>query len=292
MGNEIALPYVPIDPRIDKHPKTRKLLRLLGVADDPDAHMHVVRFLMAVGNLYPGGHLGSLDPEEIADMARWRGDATKFAAAMCDAGWLLIGVGGYVVVGWEDYGGRVHAKRVAFREKQSENRRKGWGKKAKPSGTTDDQNLPDSTKSIPNETKTSEGEGEVKGECKGEEKQLLTVRVENLWIGAVSTTSQVEQIASQEGWGIQLGPNEVKAARKALSRGPVPSDIVNAAITKTHDTAPDKPLLYFLGTVAGMLDDIAKGRGPPAGQSHLSRKGQDIAKALANSDPNMFVFDR
>lgn len=124
--SELSLPYVPIDPRIETHPKTRKFLRVLGKADDQFAHMHVVKFLMEVGKHHPDGNLGKLEPEDIADMARWSGDAMKFTAALCDSGWLLFGNGGYVVVGWDDYGGRVHAARQVFKDERKRSAHRRW----------------------------------------------------------------------------------------------------------------------------------------------------------------------
>lgn len=121
MGKILALPYVPIAPDIREHPKTRRFLRALGIADDPRGHNYVTDFLLAVGRRYPDGKLGPLEPADLADMAFWSGDATKFAAALVDCGWLLLGTGGYVVVGWEDYGGRVLERRNRWRkEKQSQ----------------------------------------------------------------------------------------------------------------------------------------------------------------------------
>lgn len=242
MGNEIALPYVPIDPRIDKHPKTRKLLRLLGLLDDPDAHMFVVRLLMAVGNLYPDGNLGNLDHEEIADMARWRGDAPKFVAALCDSGWLLFGTGGYVVVGWGDYGGRVHAKRVAFREKQSANQRKRWENQKESVATNAHQTIPKDTKPIPNDTKSSEGEGEGEGEG-----ELTTITSQAL--EKPLGDEQVIAVGECRGWR-RPRIHELDRLRKIQAQRPVTNaEAIEAAEITQQASVPG--FAYFVGVLEG-----------------------------------------
>lgn len=192
MASELALPYVPIDPRIERHPKTRKFLRLLGLSDDPFAHMHVVKFLMEVGELHPDGSLGNIDPEDIADMARWRGDAKIFTDAMCDAGWLMFGEGGYVVVGWDDYGGQVYLKRVEFRDAKRDAANVRWHQEGKHNNQISDdcplcrRNAPppapmqNDAQPMQNDAPAfsayakhaeGEGEGEPKGEPKPKEKK-------------------------------------------------------------------------------------------------------------------------
>lgn len=94
--------------------------------------------------------------------------------------------------------------------------------------------------------------------------------------GGVATTRDVEQLASANGWAVQLGPPEIKAARRALARGPVPPDIVGAAVRRTEETKPDKPLLYFLGTVAGMVDDLHRGRAPPRASRAVNKQDQSF----------------
>lgn len=131
MANELPLPYVPIDPNIESHPKTRRFIRAIGRVGDPFAHMHVVAFLLSAGRHHPDGHLGMLEDEDLADMALWTGDATAFAGALSASGWIDKDRDGYFVRGWEDYGGQVYAKRVAFRERQAKNGSKG-GRPRKP----------------------------------------------------------------------------------------------------------------------------------------------------------------
>jgi hypothetical protein len=88
--------------------------------------MHLIFFLLAVGKHHPSGKLGTMDDDDLADMGKWSGDAGLFADALRTSGWLQIGEGGYWVVGWEEYGGRVYAARETHRKEKLQAINKRW----------------------------------------------------------------------------------------------------------------------------------------------------------------------
>jgi hypothetical protein len=209
MPAELPLPYVPIKPDIREHPKTRKFLRALGKGDDRLAHIHVIEFLLAVGRLHPNGKLGRLEDEDLAEMGLWPGDPKAFAEALVRSGWVLIGDGGYVVVGWEEYGGRVLAEREQWRERQ---RRRRESKKSPGPLPDSDVTHGDVTVTSPGDPVTSAGGHVLK--VKGEGEDLVVVgahaprRIEDIEGDSTERCISVSALnrACEQSWAKSIPP--------------------------------------------------------------------------------------
>lgn len=104
--------WIESHQELGRHPKTRKLARMLGVSI-PTAigHLHLL-WWWAV-DYAPDGALGRFDPADIADATMWEGDPAQLVTALRDAGWLDDTDGGPQIHDWADYAGRLLERRRA-----------------------------------------------------------------------------------------------------------------------------------------------------------------------------------
>lgn len=98
-----------------RHPKTKKLARLLAVSV-PTAigHLHGIWYWAL--DFAQDGDLRRYDPEEIADAALWEGEPGRFIEALVAAGYLDQTDNGLAIHDWYDYAGRLIEQREARRE--------------------------------------------------------------------------------------------------------------------------------------------------------------------------------
>lgn len=88
-----------------RHPKTKKLARLLGVSvPTVVGHLHGIWYWAL--DFAQDGDLHQYDPEEIADAALWEGDPGQFIEALVAAGYLDQTDDGLSLHDWYDYAGR------------------------------------------------------------------------------------------------------------------------------------------------------------------------------------------
>ena len=89
-----------------RHPKTKKLARLLAVSV-PTAigHLHGIWYWAL--DFAQDGDLRRYDPEEIADAALWEGEPGRFIEALVAAGYLDQTDNGLTIHDWYDYAGRL-----------------------------------------------------------------------------------------------------------------------------------------------------------------------------------------
>jgi hypothetical protein len=100
------MPWIESHTTIGRHPKTRRLCRLLGV-DLPAAVGHLHLFWHWVLEFAEDGSLAGFTAEDIADAAYWEGNPQQFVEALIAAG-FLDDRGGYLAVhDWLDYAGRL-----------------------------------------------------------------------------------------------------------------------------------------------------------------------------------------
>jgi len=126
------VPYIESHQELGRHPKTKRLARLLGVSL-PCAVGHLQFLWWWAMDYAQDGDLTKFDAFDIADAAGWEGDAEQFLSALIQCG---IGEGaGFVerhtdgsvrLHDWDQYGGKLfeerrkNAQRVAsHRSKQS-----------------------------------------------------------------------------------------------------------------------------------------------------------------------------
>ena len=107
--------WIESHQEIWRHPKTKKLARLLGVSV-PTAvgHLHGIWYWAL--DFAQDGDLRQYDPEEIADAALWEGDPRQFVEALVTAGYLDQTDDGLSLHDWYDYAGRLMEQREARRE--------------------------------------------------------------------------------------------------------------------------------------------------------------------------------
>lgn len=116
MGKERPLDYVPVYASIRRHKKTRRLTRALGDFHGK-AYWYLIELFLELADEYPNGILPpGFEPEDIADICGWDGDADVFVEALTASGWLQHETdGSWSVINWEEYGGKVLRRRASER---------------------------------------------------------------------------------------------------------------------------------------------------------------------------------
>lgn len=109
--------WIESHQEIWRHPKTKKLARLLAVSV-PTAVGHLHGLWYWALDFAQDGALGQYDPEELADAAMWEGDPRQFVEALVAAGYLdKAGESGALTLhDWYDYAGRLMEQREAKKE--------------------------------------------------------------------------------------------------------------------------------------------------------------------------------
>ncbi len=117
--------YIESHQELGRHPKTKRLARLLSVSL-PCAVGHLQFLWWWAMDYAQDGHLAKFDAYDIADAAGWEGDAEAFLEALICCG--IGGGAGFVerdeygaiwLHDWQDYGGKLFAERKKNAEKQA-----------------------------------------------------------------------------------------------------------------------------------------------------------------------------
>ena len=128
MKQELALPYVPIDPMMETLEETRRFVRAVP-REMRRRHtwLGAVSFLLDCGKHKVDGVLGpsgSVTDEDLADMGSWDDDPKAFAQAL-RAGGFIADIDGVLRIPlelWKRFGGRVLTKREEWRQQKFEQR--------------------------------------------------------------------------------------------------------------------------------------------------------------------------
>ena len=115
-----------------RHPKTKKLARLLGVSV-PTAVGHLHGLWYWALDFADAGAVGQFDAEEIADAVMWDGEPQKLVEALEKSGFLDRNEEGVFIHDWRDYAGHFAQMREVKREqarirKQRQREREREGK--------------------------------------------------------------------------------------------------------------------------------------------------------------------
>lgn len=131
----VHVAWIESHQELGRHPKTRKLARLLGVTV-PTAVGHLHFLWWWALDFAQDGDLTRYDPEEIAFGAMWEEDATQFLQALVNAGFLDFDeeTNGYKLHDWDEYAGRLIERRNADAERKRKARE--TAKKRDSSGTS------------------------------------------------------------------------------------------------------------------------------------------------------------
>src|SRR5260221_11352973 len=103
--------YIESHQTLGRHPKTRKLTRLLGV-NVPQAVGHLHLLWHWALDYAEDGSLARYESPDIAEAVMWEGEPRKFIDAMISAGFLDVDEDGNLHIhDWLDYSGRLIEKR-------------------------------------------------------------------------------------------------------------------------------------------------------------------------------------
>lgn len=98
-----------------RHPKTKKLARLLGISL-PTAVGHLHGLWYWAIDFAKDGDLTRYEPEEIADAVLWEREAAAFLDALVTAGYADRNDQGIHLHDWDEYAGKLLDQRVMQRE--------------------------------------------------------------------------------------------------------------------------------------------------------------------------------
>lgn len=109
--------WIESHQELGRHPKTRKLARLLAISV-PAAigHLHLLWWWAL--DYAQDGDLSKYDPEDIADAVMWDGDAQELCEALIKAGFLDQYESGLRIHDWADYTSKLQE----HREKRARNK--------------------------------------------------------------------------------------------------------------------------------------------------------------------------
>ena len=106
-----------------KHPKTKKLIRRLGVSSPTVVgHLHMLWWWAM--DYAQDGDISRFDAEDIADAVEWDGPADVLVTALIESGFIDKEVDGLKIHDWYDYAGRLMEKREQNKERKRRSRKK------------------------------------------------------------------------------------------------------------------------------------------------------------------------
>ncbi|WP_342419835.1 hypothetical protein [Paenibacillus sp. FSL H8-0168] len=109
----------------DRHPKTRKLCRKLGIST-PAAVGHLHMFWWWAMDFAQDGDISRYGPDDIADAIEWEGDSEQLYSALVEAGFIDETETGHEIHDWYAYAGRLieTRKKDADRKRRDREKRK------------------------------------------------------------------------------------------------------------------------------------------------------------------------
>jgi hypothetical protein len=103
--------WIKSDIDLETHPKTRRLMRELGVGLAPAiGHLHL--FWWWVARYAPDGDLSRFEPGDIEDAAQWTGPDGSWLRALCSAGFVDVDNDVLSVHDWCEHGGLLFERRA------------------------------------------------------------------------------------------------------------------------------------------------------------------------------------
>lgn len=113
--------WIESHQELARHPKTKKLARLLGVSL-PAAVGHLHFLWWWAMDYAQDGDLSRYDAYDIADACGWEGDPEKILSALIESGFIDQTEEGLFIHDWDDYAGRLIEKRKANTERKRKSR--------------------------------------------------------------------------------------------------------------------------------------------------------------------------
>lgn len=109
--------WIESHQEVGRHPKTKKLARLLGVSL-PAAVGHLHYLWWWALDFAQDGLLDKYDAEDIADALQWDGDANQLVEALISSGYIDDTEDGLVVHDWAEYAGKLLERRAKDRARK------------------------------------------------------------------------------------------------------------------------------------------------------------------------------
>ena len=113
--------WIESHQELARHPKTKKLARLLGVSL-PAAVGHLHFLWWWAMDYAQDGDLSRYDEADIADACGWDGDPAVMVRALVDSGFLDSTDDGLTIHDWHEYAGRLIEKREQNKERKKKSR--------------------------------------------------------------------------------------------------------------------------------------------------------------------------
>ena len=101
------MPWIKVEDSILDHPKLKRFARKLGISDPIQAMGYLVALWLWCMSYAKNGDLSRYEEDEIAEGARWRGDAALFMDALRSAGWLDGEAACFAIHDWDLFGGKL-----------------------------------------------------------------------------------------------------------------------------------------------------------------------------------------
>lgn len=146
-SEEKTMAWIELHQQLPTHPKTKRLVRALGLTvpqDIPQVVGHLCMFWLWCIDYAIDGSLKSMSEQDIADAAGWYGDPETFFNAMLSERFIDINEDGECIVhDWDDYIGRLIDYRAKERKRNAEKQRRHRQRlKEQKTGTEKAEGLP------------------------------------------------------------------------------------------------------------------------------------------------------
>lgn len=109
--------WIESHQEVGRHPKTKKLARLLGVSL-PAAVGHLHYFWWWALDFAQEGTLEKYDGYDLADAMQWDGDPDQLVEALISAGYIDDTDDGLMIHDWRDYAGKLLERRAKDRARK------------------------------------------------------------------------------------------------------------------------------------------------------------------------------
>ena len=109
--------WIESHQEVGRHPKTKKLARLLGVSL-PAAVGHIHYLWWWALDFAQDGSLDKYDDDDIADALQWDGEASQLIDALIASGHIDVTDTGLVIHDWIDYAGKLLERREKDRARK------------------------------------------------------------------------------------------------------------------------------------------------------------------------------
>ena len=113
--------WIESHQELARHPKTKKLARLLGVTlPTAIGHLHLLWWWAM--DYAQDGDLSKYDEYDIADACSWEGEARRLLNSLIESEFIDETDGGLVIHDWHEYAGRLIEKREQNKERKKKSR--------------------------------------------------------------------------------------------------------------------------------------------------------------------------